>query len=69
MANLKHNKIELKNRFYRLETYLELNLVSLNSTKKEFRFFKRKIYNLKDKEIRKKIIFFFFKYKNLMSKL
>ena len=59
MANLKNNKIELKNRFYRLETYLKLNLVSLKSTKKELRFFKSIIYNLKDKEIRKKIIFFF----------
>jgi glycosyltransferase involved in cell wall biosynthesis len=59
MANLKHNKIELKNRFYRLETYLKLNLVSLKSTKKELRFFKSIIHNLKDKEMRKKIIFFF----------
>ena len=69
MAKFKSNKIELKNRFYRLETYFELNLKILKSTKKEMNFFKNKMHDLKDRELRKKIIHFFFKYKNLINKI
>ena len=40
MATIKSNKIEIRNRLYRLEAYLNFHLVSLMIIKKEMRFFK-----------------------------
>ena len=72
MSTIKSNKIEMRNRLYRLETYSKLNLVSLNFIKKELKFFKGIInapsYSL-DKELRKKIIRLYYKYINLMNKI
>ena len=71
MATIKSNKIEIKNRFYRLETFLELNLTDLKFIVNELKFFK-KIYLIsshsKDQELRKKVIHLYFKYINLMNK-
>jgi glycosyltransferase involved in cell wall biosynthesis len=69
MATIKSNKIEIKNKFYRLETYLELNLVNIKSKKKDLIFFKHKIHDFKNKEFKKKILRLYFKYMNLMNKI
>jgi glycosyltransferase involved in cell wall biosynthesis len=68
MAKIKNNKVEIKNRLYRLEAYINYHLVSLMIIKKEMKFFKVIIQNIKDKELRKRIIRLFFKYINLMTK-
>ena len=72
MSKIKSNKIEIRNRLYRLETYSELNLVNLMFIKKELKFVKRTIqvpsYSI-DKELRKKIIRLYYKYINLMNKI
>ena len=46
MARIKNNKFETKNRLYRLEAYINYNLVSLMIIKKEMRFFKDTYYLL-----------------------
>ena len=46
MARIKNNKFETKNIFYRLEAYINYNLVSLMIIKKEMRFFKDTYYLL-----------------------
>ena len=68
MARIKNNKFETKNRLYRLEAYINYNLVSLMIIKKEMRFFKDTIQYIKDKELRKKILRLYFKYIDLINK-
>ena len=68
MATIKSNKIEIRNRLYRLEAYLNFHLVSMMIIKKEMRFFKDKIQYIKDKELRKRIIHLYLQYFDLKNK-